>query len=427
MKRIDLRPYRKTVLICVLLVFLHSLRYFDYIGLDVTIYGRITNALSIVLIMLCFITKGPKRIPGQYWLLGLVLVPMLSFLPSWLENAQSPIESFKTYLPTGLVLVYFALHKARVSPNDLIKGITVFALFRILIYVIQQFTFPNYLFAFRQDGMNSLGVYQGIEVRSGIYRYYIEDTYLSMFLVFYYLQRFLKTRKAIDIAFFAIGFIGVYLDQSRQFMVSTLAAVLFVMFLGSQIRYKGRILLGMVIITGIIIANSGELFEDLVYMTQEDLSSDNIRLLSYVTLGLEFWGGPLSVILGNGPIGHSAFGDRVSYLNENLHIYHSDVGLVGAANLYGVVTVLFFLIFFIFFVGKNWRKYQMHLRMYYVAMLVSVPLITIFTQSNNWFVFFSFMMYLTDRDISRYERRFILKRRKSEIQVAHQTGSTPVS
>lgn len=417
MTGLDLRKYSKVVLAGIVFLFLHSLRYFDFVGINETIYGHVSKLSALALIALFFFTRGPRRTPGWYWMIALLAVPMLSFLPSWIENGQSPVQSLSAYLPFGLVAVYFILHKAKVSPAELVRILTVIALVRIGIYVVQQFTYPYYLFAFRQEGLTSSGYFAGIEVRSGIYRYYIEDTYLSMFLVFYYLQKTIRRRRPADLILFAVGLVGVYLDQSRQFMVSTLVAVVFVLFFASRIRYKGWLLLGLGAIAAIVLLNSEKLFDDLLLMTQEDLSSDNIRLLAYTTYGLELWGGPLSVIFGNGPVGNSAYGAQIQHYYEDLHLFHADVGLVGAANLFGVVTVLLFLAFMVFFVFRNWRKLQTHLKMYYIAMLVNAPLVTIYTQNINWFVFFGFMLYLSDLSIAHYNRRMRMLR-KPETDVA---------
>lgn len=409
MTRIDLRKYPKAALAVVFLLFLHSLRYFDYIGVSDVFWGRAAKLSALLLIGVCLVSKSPRRMPGRYWMLALLMVPMLSFLPAWLENGQSPVESLRTYLTLGLVLVYFILHKAKIAPAYIAYGFTILAVVRLVIYIVQQFTYPDYLFSFRPEGLNVYGYFTGIEVRSGIYRYYIEDTYLSMFLVFYYLQKMIRKINVSHVIFFLVGLVGIYLDQSRQFMVSTLLAIMFVLFFSYKSRYKGWILLGAGVVILILLVNYWRVFEDLINMTKDDLSTSNIRLLSYATYGLEFWGGPLSVLFGNGPIGNSAYGDTVAYMYESLHLFHADVGLVGAANLYGVVTVLVFLSFFGFFVFRNWRKLEMHVKMYYVAMLVNAPLVTIYTQNVNWFVFFAFMLYLSDRDIVRYDRRRLKK------------------
>lgn len=416
MKGLELRNNSKIVIAGIVFIFLHSLRYFDFVGINETIYGHISKLSALALIVLFFFTRGPRQTPGWYWMIALLTVPMLSFLPSWVENGQSPVQSLSAYLPFGLVLVYFFLHKAKVSPSELVRILTILALVRIGIYVIQQFTYPYYLFAYRQEGLSSSGVFTGIEVRSGIYRYYIEDTYLSMFLVFYYLQKTFKRRRPSDLILFTVGLIGVYLDQSRQFMVSTLVAIMFVFFFASEIRNKGWLLLVIFAIFSVVLLNYEKLFADLLYMTHDDMSSDNIRLLAYTTYGLELWGGPLSVIFGNGPPGKSAFGEQIQYYCSDLHLYYNDIGLVGAAFLFGVVTVLLFLAFMVFFVFRNWRKLQMHLKMYYIAMLVYSPLVTIYTQNINWFVFFGFMLYLSDLSIAHYNRRIHMLR-ESKVDV----------
>lgn len=405
---IDLRKYRKAVAGVTFFVFLHSLRYFDFIGLSPVFFGRLANVMALLLILVCFISRSPRRIPGRDWLLGLLLVPMLSFFPCWLENGQSPVESMRAYLPTFLALVYFLPHKARMDSKSVLDTLTVFAVTRTVIYIVQQFTFPDYWFAFRPEGLDAAsGTFKDVEIRSGIYRFYIEDTYLSMFLVFRYFQNLLRRITGKDVLLFLIGLAGVYLDQSRQFMFSTIASLGLVFFFSSKNRYKSLIFIGLGLVVVLTSRHFYKLFGDLMDMTQGDLSRDNIRLLSYTTFALELWGGPLSVIFGNGPIGNSAYGENVRYLYENLGMYHADVGLVGAANLYGIVTVLFFVAFYIFFIARNWKKLQMHLKMYFLALLINAPLVTIFTQSINWFVFFGFMLFLSDRDIVQYDRKRI--------------------
>ncbi len=406
MNWLDLRKYSGVVAGFVFFVFLHSLRYFDFIGLSPVFYGRFSNLLALFLMVICFFSMSPRRIPGRYWFLGLILVPMLSFLPAWIENGQSPVESMRAYLLTFLALVYFLPHKARLSSGVILNALTVFAVARTAIYVLQQFTYPDYWFAFRPDGLDAAsGMYKDVEIRSGIYRFYIEDTYLSMFLVFRYFQKLTHRVSGKDLALFLIGVAGVYLDQSRQFMLSTLLSLGLVFFFSSKIRYKGLMVVFLGLAAMVLFMNAYKLFGDLMDMTRGDLTRDNIRLLSYTTFGLELWGGPLSVLFGNGPVGHSAYGDNVMYLYETLGMYHADVGMVGAANLYGVVTVLFFVVFYIMYVAKHWKKIQMHLKMYFLALLINAPLVTIFTQSINWFVFFAFMLVLADRDIVRYERK----------------------
>lgn len=404
LKFLDLRQYKKIILVFVAFVFLHSLMYFDYIGLDPTLYGWVSNGLVLILAALCIFSIGPKKMPASYWMLGLLAVPMLSFIPCWLENGQSPLTSLRAYMSLWLPLLYFLLHKSKVTEKELVLIITIFAVVRTLITIIQQFTYPDYLFTFRPEGLDSAGYFKGIERRSGIYRFCIEDTFLSMFLVFYYFWKMTRRFRVQDFILFLVGLVGVYLDQTRQLMLSTVVSLALVLLFSMKIRHKLLIVGILSAITLLLVLNADSLFGDLILMTNRDLNYDNIRILSYTTYLLEFWGGPLSVVFGNGPIGNSAYGQQVLYMYENLKLFHSDVGIVGAANLYGVVTVLFYIAFLIFFVFRNWKKFRIHLKMYFIAQLINVPMICIFTQRVNCMVFLGFMLYLCDRDICRYDR-----------------------
>lgn len=398
---LDLRKFPKASLVFVGFVFLHSLMYFDYIGINPTYYGWISNILSLALIASLFVIKGPLRTPSSPWLLLFLMVPMLSFLPCWIENGQSPLVSARAYLSSFLPLVFFILLRSGAKEKDLVKMLTLFAVVRTLINIIQQFTYPDYLFTFRPEGLDATGYFKGIEVRSGIYRYCIEDTFLSMFLVFYYFGRLLKRIDLSDVFFFFFGLFGVYLDQTRQLMLSTLIALVLVPLL--SLRGKRRLILFVIMSLVILLAaiNAAVLFEDLILMTTRDLDYDNIRILSYTTYLLEFWGGPLSVIFGNGPVGDSAYGQQIAYMYENLKLFHSDVGIVGALNLYGIVTVLVYFAFIVFFVFRNWKKFRIHIKMYFVAQFINMPMICIFTQRVNCMIFLAFMLFLCDKDIRR--------------------------
>lgn len=59
--------------------------------------------------------------------------------------------------------------------------------------IVEQFTYPHYWFAYRPEGYAADGHFYGIEIRSGIMRFYIMDTYMSMFLVFIISKSYLKS------------------------------------------------------------------------------------------------------------------------------------------------------------------------------------------------------------------------------------------
>ena len=406
------RKYRRYWLLFVMFVFLHSLRYFDFIYLNQKVYEYLTWALAAFLIALCCLfRKKSSAMHSSGFLLAMILVPMLSIVPCFIENGQSPVDSLKAYLPFFLTFIYFILHYSRIRESDLVKMITILAVVRILIVVVQQVTFPSYLFSYRPEGFDASGVYREVEVRSGIYRFYVEDTYLSMFLVFYYFERYLRKHSLPSLLLCALGFVGIYFDQSRQFMLSTVAAFGIVLLFSLKMKGKWAVVLGVSVIAVLILRYAAALFGDLAEMTLEDIDEDNIRLVAYATYLLEIWGGPLSVIFGNGVPWKGAYADQMEYYSNTLRLYRADIGIVGALNAFGIVTVLVFLGFFIFFVGRNWKKLRPHLQMYYLAAIINMPMVTVYTQNINWFVFMAMMLYLSDISISSYDRKVRNKRK----------------
>lgn len=393
----------KFALVLVIFVFLHTLRYFDYIEFNPTIGGWISKICSLFFIFFSIKNRFiVEDMPMKNVFLGLLLIPISSFLSCWIENGQSFFESARVYLPYFLVLVYFYCHKKRIDENSLIKWITILAIIRTSLLIIQQFTYPDYWFAFRTEGYDEdLGIVKEIEVRSGILRFYIEDTYLSMFIVFFYLQKMLERFNWRIFVIFLYGLVGIYMDQSRQFMVTTFASIFIVLLFGSSIKQKLKYLGWLSIFVVILFVFADRLFEELMEKTVDESSEDNIRIMAYYFFSVDFWGGPLSIVFGNGLPGRSSYGDLCKYYSTDYGLYRADVGIVGAMSLFGIVSVIYLLYAFGVILIKKWNCIDAYLRMFFLSSFLSIPLITIYTQNLNYFVFWSLMFYLMDLSIKK--------------------------
>lgn len=394
------------IILIVAFIYLHTLHYFDYIHYDSTVGGWICNVIAILCLLFFFLYKYPtKSCPSKHYVIGFLLIPMLSFIPCYFEHGQNFIESFRTYLPLFVLFLYFFLHKEKFSAKTIINLLTIFAVTRTIILIVQQFTYPNYLFAMRPEVFNDqLGTYKEIEIRSGIYRYYISDTYLSQFLIFYYFQKLTEKYSLKRIILFLIGLVGLYLDQTRQFMATTAGALVLVTLLASNFKHKKGAVFLLIILLILVYNYWDVLFGSLSEQTSEDMTKDNIRVLSYYTFFNDYWGGPLSYIFGNGKGGHSAYGIELSDMASNLGLYRSDVGIVGFLNQYGIVSVLYFLMFYFVFIRKNWRHMDMHLKFFFCATFLNLPLVVFFVNNLNWYTFWAFMMFLLDDSIVRNKK-----------------------
>ena len=171
-------------------IFLQYLHYFDYVKYDVVLGGNICKIMAIFVMLVFIFGKYTINVcPSKKYVIGFVFIPMLSFIPCFFEHGQSFMESFRVYLPYMILFLYFYMHKEKISVKTLINILTIYAVVRTSIVIVEQFTYPNYLFAFRPETYDENGILKPIEVRSGIYRYYISDTYLSQFLIFYYFSK----------------------------------------------------------------------------------------------------------------------------------------------------------------------------------------------------------------------------------------------
>lgn len=383
-------------------IFLQYLHYFDYVKYDVVLGGNICKIMAIFVMLVFIFGKYTINVcPSKKYVIGFVFIPMLSFIPCFFEHGQSFMESFRVYLPYMILFLYFYMHKEKISVKTLINILTIYAVVRTSIVIVEQFTYPNYLFAFRPETYDENGILKPIEVRSGIYRYYISDTYFSQFLIFYYFQKMTEKYRLRYLVFFVFGLVGLYLDQTRQFMVTTVLALVIISLLSSNFKHK-KLAISLIIFSGIVILNFSDiLFGSLMSKTSDELNEDNIRYLSYYTYFSSYWGGPLSYIFGNGMAGNSAYGIEMQKLTLDYGLWRADVGIVGFLNQYGYVSVLYFLLFYILYLRKNWKYIDVHLQMFFLASLLNLPLVVFFVNNANWYVFWAFMMYLLDEAVVR--------------------------
>ena len=400
--------YSNKLLIVLGFIYLNSLHYFDYVNYDPTYGGWVTKTIVICLFMFIFIKKVKVKQPNETWkyALGFVTLPMLSFISCYFEHEQSILSSIWAYFPLFILpFTFLILYKYNVSTEDVVKLLTIFAVVRTGILLIEQFTYPQYLFAFRPEIELENGYIQPIEIRSGIYRFYISDTYLSMFLIFYWGAKMIDKFKLNYFLLFAWGVFGLWLDQTRQFMVVGYASFLIIVLL-SKSKRRIFIFLSILIVFLVVFLNFDRFFGDLIEKTTTEVNSENIRLFSYNMYFNEYWGGVLSIIFGNGlPAPGSSYAQEITNMTQVMHLYRSDVGIVGFLNQYGIVSVVYFLWFYISYVRRNWKYFDMYIKMFLVATFLNLPLVVLFVNNYNWYMYWGFMLYLMSQSIKQNFRR----------------------
>lgn len=386
-------------------IILHFFHYLDYVGYNPTLGGQVANVIVILLIVYLLTRKtNYSTLPSSRYILSFMLIPILSFIPCFIDRGQDFITSFRAYLPSGIWVLYFYLYEKKFNYQNVINIILIIAFLRIGITYIEQFTYPNYYFANRTDVELENGLIREVEIRSGFRRYLISDTFFSMFAIFYYYQKIIdKDKKRFrSIILFAIACFGLYMDQSRQFLASTFCSIAILTIFSSRSSIGGKIFFIFLIIA--LYAGYSFLFSELTTQTYEDINEDNIRVASYSYYFWDYWESPLGVLFGNGIPGKSDYGNEIHKIETTLHLYRTDIGIVGALSIGGICTVAMFFLYYLKVVWKNWRYMELYQQLFLISALLNIPLIFPLTQGLHYKCFWAILIFIIDSTIIRNKR-----------------------
>lgn len=404
----------KTRYLCITLFFLASLSFFSFQGLAGTKFLIVYKLAVLLLVVYLFfhykqIARAGKEMPSYKYVLALFLLPFLTHISCYIENGQSIFTSINAFSLRMILCIFFLLIYKKIPSQFLINLLVICALIRTGLTLIEQFTYPNVPFAFRMDGYDDEGVYKEVEIRSGFYRFLISDAYfLPMICGFYSFGKIFQKYSTKYILIFLFCCLGIYMDQTRQIMFSFLLCLAMTPLLN---RGKKNLIIAMVLclIGGIIYSNAEVLFGELGSQTSDDINSDNIRLLSYAY----YWenkGDIIATLFGNGVSGgeFSSYGLKLKRL-QDVGLFTSDIGIVGAIYLYGLVIVSTFLLYYFYVVRKNWHYIDNYLRLMLISILINIPLLfPIYNMTSSCFeCFMAFLFYLTDKSILENKKRLL--------------------
>jgi hypothetical protein len=329
-----------------------------------------------------------------------MLLPFMSVIPCYFEHEQSIYTSLRLLLDMQLCwLLYFVLHRFQISEKDIFKILIFIGSTWVALELIQQVTYPNYYFYTRGDTD-----VKSIEIRAGIYRYMITGISFALLALFYYLQKvFDSNKQRVKNFSWAIFFLlGVYLYMTRQILVSVLASVFIAPLLTEKINIKKKILffLGGILLLGSIYLFKDILFGELIEDTGSEVSDDNIRVSSYLFY-LNYWNDWTCFIFGNGLYDEaSSYGKYLSYVENDLGLWRSDIGIIGELSKYGIIYIMAYILFCFYFFRKS-KEIELYLKLYFIGTLFIVFMIFPFRDGSEYQLFAIFL-YLCDLSIAKY-------------------------
>lgn len=332
--------------IILLIIYLCTLKFFQIRTLaNFTIYACLYSTL-LYLIIVYVINKRNIQVKlhsefsAKYQNIFLIycFIPCIASVLFW--NARIS-DLFFVVLPNLSLLIYYYLHINNYSEKEIINVLSLLAFSRIIITIIQQYTYPNIWFGAPLYNNDELI----FDIRSGIIRYYLSLAFwFNVLLSFYYFNHLITKFSKKNMCFFLITIIGIYIDQSRTIMVLCVFIYLYIYMRKFRDMSKNSNIT-IIALAVIFIIYFNFFFNDLSEQTQEDLNEDYVRLLSYKTFLFDFWANPFAVIIGNG---YPVPGVYTKTLEQfaDLTVFREDVGIVGTLNQYGIglcIAILLYL------------------------------------------------------------------------------------
>lgn len=383
--------------------------FFTYVNVNEELMSKISRVCVGLLLIYLFVSWNRIREKsGGYasfpFVFYLILAPILTHISCFLSHGQSIVASVSVSMASMVIAIYFYCIRKGTDKSSIVHFLIFLALARTVITLIEQFTYPNLLFAFQQDYFDDYGTLHEIEERSGFRRFLIADAYyLPVFLGFYSLSKFINKYNSKYLFLFLFALFGLYMDQTRQIMFVFLICLLFTPFLTDKNKSGNKALKAtlIIIILGLILyANYDTLFGELGSKTTEQLNNEYTRSVEIVFF-LSKLGNPLTVLFGNGWFGNSAYGREFIDLQDTVHMYRSDIGIIGSLHMMGAVFIIIFFLYFLIIVRKNWRYISMEYKYMLLFVLFDVPLI--FPIYNFTFAsvecFMGLLFYLVDKSI----------------------------
>lgn len=385
--------------IIVLLLFLTNI--FSIKGYDSDLYRNSTKIVLCIIILYTFFHRNElnkTHIRFKKFVLGLIIIPMLGFIPAYILHGQGILASLLgAHINLGYFFFFF-LFLIKAKEEQIIKIFCILGICWSGIELIQQFTYPTYWFATRGDTFE-----HSIEIRNGIYRYNVLGREFGLILLFYCFERFMHEKSRKYLLGIIIALVGIYLLATRQIIAMSVVCLFAGLFMMKKISIGSFMLIA--IVAAIIYANAETLFGEFIEMT-ESVDKDYIRFLAYEFYGITYnKGNILAFLLGNGsPYAPSSYFQEIDNLEQSFGLYRADIGVVGMYSTFGIMYVIMILWFFIY-VFRHRKFIDTYLLMYVLFMAGTSIMLHHFAYSLSNVIIGCFIFYLIEINITKNKRR----------------------
>lgn len=339
----------------------------------------LTRAHGLLVAALLLIgRKTSSTIKKNYsWLIWVVsLLPFLSIYNSYTLYGQDPVISFMNTSGNLIFLLYFILHRYKVSEAAILRFFLLYAVIIATIQIVQQITYPHAYFgvASAQD-MFENGTNESAELRNGLWRFRIGSngyfTVPIIFSVWVWLKR--KYDRNLGMIFLLLC-ASIYLTLTRQVMLACVLTLFMAFFVDRKLRFRD-VALCITLMIALYLAYDA-LWGALAEKTADEANEDNIRVLAATYFWEESTRSPLTLLFGYGEqYQGSRYGQLYNYQTQVLKFFVSDVGFVGQIYTYGLPYVIasYLLMTRMFFHRR--KQIPVYIRLFVIFCTIMSPMI----------------------------------------------------
>lgn len=385
-KRVNTVPLHRVI---ISLIVLFSLNIWSLIILPSGFNNGVEILIAFLLlfeVIRCF--PSVKKIKGIFNknILFFIILPILTAVGTLVFHKQSILHTIIVQRFVLFWLVYYLLFLWNIDTKWLMKMIIAVGFIWVTVTILQQFTYPYYLFASRPY----------IMFRNGIYRYMPAGLIFGVVSMFYYYMKLVKYSTVKNFLLFFFFLAGIYFYSARQYIfVTSLVISISFFFVKGKERRK---IISVVILLVISFATVMDVILSKLQTATSDVDEHNIRLVAYYFYGLKYFPHWITHIIGNGfPYSNSAYGKIMyEYIQGGMGLYRSDIGIVGTYNLFGLAYIINLLLALIKALRSKISEDYIFLKLVIVFLLIELPLAE-FSWNSAFIPVYCFIFYIIEK------------------------------
>ncbi|MBE0654131.1 MAG: hypothetical protein IH594_10060, partial [Bacteroidales bacterium] len=341
---------------------------FNAIPREIRIISGFGSILIIaVFLIVKYIYGNTDEIKKRFALPSILFIVamLLSTIVSKAEHHQSFALSIWISRGIFFYLLYFFLHAYKFDRQTIEKVVLSIGLITIVFFYIQTIIYPTQIFDVRMT------------IDRGTLRLFLPSMGYTILAYFYFLNRYFKDNKLLDVIIVILALSIFILQATRQLIASLVLLTILNLFRSKEVKSRSLIIFLLTIGMGALVIVFYDLFVEIfaVSKSQAGDTKESIRSMAISFFLNDFQPSTSAYILGNGE-GHQAspYGMKLRFLQLSKGFYLSDIGIVGDYVKYGILFVIAALIMLIKFLTiKVPREYE------YLRYFVYLSLFTLFT------------------------------------------------